>query len=187
MHMRGCITLRRPRILGARLHIHWSALVAAGVLLGVLIRQPLHAFVAVATYFLVILLHEAGHALVARRLGYPATDIYLTFIHGVCVYEQPGSVREAALVAWGGVLVQLVVAIPLIVLAQTTPLGAAPVFPVAVAILGYMSLFIALLNLAPARGLDGALAWKLVPILLRDLRNRFTSKKKTKDLLRRIK
>ena len=185
--MRGCITLRRPRILGARLHVHWSALVAAGMLLGVLIRQPLHAFVAVAAYFLVILLHEAGHALVARRLGYPATDIYLTFIHGVCVYEQPGSVREAALVAWGGVLVQLAVAIPLIVLAQTTPLGAAPVFPVAVAILGYMSLFIALLNLAPARGLDGALAWKLVPILLRDLRNRFTSKKKTKDLLRRIK
>lgn len=120
-----------------------------------------------------------------------ATDIYLTFIHGVCVYEQPGSVREAALVAWGGVLVQLAVAIPLIVLAQTTPLGAAPVFPVAVAvavaILGYMSLYIALLNLAPARGLDGALTWKLVPILLRDLRNRFTSKKKTKDLLRRIK
>jgi hypothetical protein len=111
------------RILGARLHIHWSAFVAAGILFGALIRQPIHALVAVLSYFAVILLHEAGHALFAKQLGYPPVNIYLTFIHGLCEYGHPDTLKEQATIAWGGVLVQLGVAIPLIVLGQTTPLG----------------------------------------------------------------
>lgn len=185
--MRGYIDLRRPKILGARLHIHWSALVVAGLVLGIYIRQPAHALIGVCAYFCVILLHEAGHALVAKRLGYWPTDIYLSFIHGVCVYEQPDTLRGAATVAWGGVLAQLAIAIPLIVLVQATPLGSVPLIPVAASILGYLSLMVALFNLAPARGLDGALAWKLIPMLLRDVRLRATSKKAAKDVLRRIK
>lgn len=186
--MRGCITLQRPRILGARLHIHWSALVAAGVALGAFIRQPLHALMLVTCYFGVILLHEAGHALVARRLGYKATDIYLTFIHGLCqIDEHPDTLREHAMIAWGGVLLQFLVAIPLIVIGQAVPQGAAPLFSIVVAVMGFMSLFVACFNLTPAPGLDGDVAWRLIPIKVADVRNSWAARKATKAFIRRLK
>lgn len=185
--MRGCITLRRPRIFGARLHIHWSALVAAGVAFGAFIRQPVHAVILVACYFGVILLHEAGHALMARRLHYEASDIYLTFIHGLCVIEHPDTLREDAMIAWAGVLAQFVVAIPLIAVHQALEPGAAPLFSIVVAVLGYLSVLMACLNLAPVQGLDGHLAWRLVPILVGDVRNAWTARKAMKAVIRRLK
>ncbi len=181
--MRGCITLQRPTLFGARLHIYWSALVAAGILLGVLARQPVQALVAVACYFGVILLHEASHAYLAKRLGWAPENITIAFLHGVCQYQQPDNLKDEATIAWGGVLAQLAVAIPLIVLSQTTSLGTPSLAAIVVAILGYLSLLIALMNLAPARGLDGATAWQLVPILVHEMR----SKKAAKDVLRRFK
>lgn len=185
--MRGCITLNRPRVLGARLHVHWSALVAAGIAFGTFVRQPIHALVLVLSYFGVILLHEAGHALVARRLGCRPTDIYLTFIHGLCVYQHPDTQREDAMIAWGGVLLQIIVAVPLILVSQVTPLGSISLFAIVVAVFGYMSLLVALLNLAPARGLDGMLAWRLIPIFLREVRQRSAAKKAAREFLRKFK
>lgn len=185
--MRGCITLNRPKIFGASLHIHWSALVVAGIAFGAFVRQPVHALVLVVSYFAVILLHEVGHAVVAKKLGYLPSDIYLTFIHGLCRYEQPDTLREDAIIAWGGVLFQLAVAIPLIVIGQTTPLGSVSLFAILVAVLGYFSLLVALFNLAPGPGLDGTRAWRLPGILLRDVRDRSAAKKATKSFLRRIK
>lgn len=184
--MRGCVTLKRPRILGARLHIHWSALVVAGILFGITVRQPLHAVIAVACYFGIIILHEAGHAFVVKRLGYKPLNIYVTCIHGLCEYEQPDTLREDVIIAWGGVLAQLAVAIPLIVLSQTTPLGEISYTAIVTSILGYISLIVALFNLAPAQGMDGAMAWKLIPILFREARSRAVSKKAAKDILRRF-
>ncbi len=181
--MRGCITLQRPTLFGARLHIHWSALVAAGILLGALARQPVQALVAVACYFGVILLHEAGHAYLAKRLGWAPENITIAFLHGVCQYQQPDNLKDEATIAWGGVLAQLAVAIPLIVLSQTTPLGTLPPVAIVVSAFGYFSLTMALMNLAPARGLDGATAWRLIPTLVRERR----SKKAAQDVLRRFK
>lgn len=185
--MHGCITLKRLSVYGARLHVHWSVLIASGIMLGAFIRQPVHALVLVLSYFGVILLHEAGHALVAKRLGYSPTEIYLTFIHGLCVYQHPDTLKENAMIAWGGVLLQLLVAIPLIVIGQLTPLGSVSLFAIVVAVLGYMSLLVALLNLAPARGLDGALAWRLLPIIFHEIRHGSIARKTTKDFIRRLK
>lgn len=185
--MRGYITLNRPRIPGARLHIHWSALLAGGTLFGIFIRQPIQAFVIVVSYFSVILLHEAGHALLAKRYGYAVPNIYLGFIHGICEFEHPQTLKEHAVIAWGGVLAQLVVAVPLVVLSQITPLASFSISGNVIAILGYLSLSVALVNLAPVRGLDGAVAWRLVPILLREAGYRSTSKKAAKAVIRRIK
>jgi Zn-dependent protease len=185
--MRGCITLNSPRILGARLHVHWSALVAAGIAFGVFVSQPIHALVLVLSYFGVILLHEAGHALIAKRLGYPATEIYLTFIHGLCVHQHPDTEREDAMIAWGGVLLQFAVAIPLIVISQSTTLGSVSLFAIVVAVFGYFSVLMAFFNLAPARGLDGMVAWRLIPIVIREVRQGAAAKKAAKDILRKFK
>jgi len=187
--MHSYYLLRQVRLLGARVHIHWSVGVVAALLFAASWRQPLHALVAAASYFGIILLHEVGHALFAKRLGYQPFDIYLSFVHGCCVYEQPHTFREQAIVAWGGVLVQLGIALPLIALNSLTKLGSVPYFGALIAFLGYFSFLVALMNLAPARGLDGALAWRLIPILLRETRkpSKRSSQSAKQSVVRRIK
>lgn len=185
--MRGYVRIQRTRILGASLHVHWSAFVAAGIGFGAFIRQPLHAVILVLAYFGVILTHEIGHALVARWLGYRATEIYLTFFHGLCVYEHPDSEKEDAMIAWGGFLLELAVAVPLIALAQLTPLGTQSMFAIVVVVCGYFSVFTALFNLIPAQGLDGKLAWRLVPIVWGEMRQRASARKTAKNILRKFK
>ena len=184
---RGYLQVRRVRVMRARVHVHWSALVLGAVLLGLWIRQPVHAVEAVACYFGVILLHEAGHAAMARRLGYRAPDIYLSFLHGFCVYDSPYTLREDALIAWGGVLAQLAVALPLLALDQIPGFGSLPFVGIVVAAFGYFSVLMAAYNLVPMRGLDGAKAWRLIPILVADLRGGAKAKKAMRDLLRRLK
>lgn len=185
--MRGYLSPKHLRLLGARLHIHWSVLVAVAFLVGGFILQPVHALLAIGAYFSVILLHEAGHALVARRLGYTPDDIYVTFIHGYCVFEHPDSLREHAVIAWGGVLAQLAVSVPLIIVGQLTVVGSISYFGVVIAILGHLNALLALVNLLPLQGLDGTVAWRLIPIFLRDLGARLAARKMAKALFRRLK
>jgi Zn-dependent protease len=155
---------------GARAHIHWSALLVMGGMLVASIRSPILALIVIYSFFGIIFLHEAGHAYFAKRLGYRAYDIYLGFVHGQCVYEAPHSEKHECIIAWGGVVAQLVVALPLIVLATLTPIAKIPGVGPVVALLGYVSAMIALINLAPSRGLDGHKAWRLIPILLAERR-----------------
>jgi Zn-dependent protease len=121
------------------------------------------------------MLHEAGHAFVANKLGYSVRVIYLGFLHGQCVLEAPYNQKHRSLIAWGGVTAQFVVALPLIIGAQTMGIneiyGVGPI----VAFLGYISALIALINLAPSRLLDGSEAWKLIPVLVKE-RNRLKQK-----------
>ena len=181
---RGYLLLGRVTVLGARLHVHWSALALAGVMLGVWHRQPGYAIEAIACYFGVILLHEAGHAAMARRLGYRASDIHLSMIHGRCTYDSPETFREEALVAWGGVLAQLAVALPLVALAQVPTIASSSFAGILTAAFGYLSLAMVALNLVPVRGLDGAKAWRLLPILAADLRDRAATGKATRAVSR---
>jgi Zn-dependent protease len=185
--MRGCIPLGRFTIFGARVHLHWSALVAAGLLVGAMARQPVHAVLLVTSYFGLILLHEAGHAVLARHFGYRPGNIYLTFIHGLCEFDSPDNRKDLAMIAWGGVLAQATVAIPLILLSQITLLGSNSYFGVLVSVFGYLSVMVIFLNLSPVRGLDGAHAWQLIPILAREYRKRRSAKQAATSTIRRIK
>jgi Zn-dependent protease len=174
-------------VFGARVHIHWSALALAGVLLVIWARQPFHAVECVCCYFGVILLHEAGHAAIARRLGYKVLGIYLSGIHGLCRYERPDTLLEDCLVAWGGVLAQMVVAVPVIALAHISVVGALPFAGIFIAAFGYFSLITAAFNLAPARGFDGAKAWRILPILISDFRAHRIAMRAARDLFKRLK
>lgn len=163
--MNGYTRIPFLKIFGARLHIHWSAFVVGGALFAFSIRDPVLALITICSYFALILLHEAGHAFVVRCLGYKPFDIQLGAIHGTCTYPQPHSQFEDALIAWGGVGAQLLVAVPLIIVAQfewsSHVYGLGPVL----AFLGYYSAMIVPLNLAPHPMLDGGKAWSLFPLL----------------------
>ena len=163
--MNGYTRIRRVKVFGARVYIHWSVLLVAAGLLALSIRKPLLAVVTIGCYFGIIFLHEAGHALFARWLGYKPFALYVGFVHGRCEYEEPYSVKHEAIVAWGGVAAQLAVAIPLILLAQTTSVASVPGLGPVIGFLGYINLVVALFNLTPVAPLDGAQAWALVPIL----------------------
>lgn len=182
---RGYFLLKHVKVLGTNLHVHWSAVAVAGIMLGAWHRQPELALEAVACYFGLILLHEIGHAAMAQRLGYRATDIHLSAIHGLCTYDTPESPREDALVAWGGVLAQLAVALPLLALDQVPGFAARPFAGIPIAVFGYYSVALVVFNLIPTPPLDGAKAWKLLPILAADLRAHADARGATKVVLTR--
>lgn len=160
--MNRYLRLRNLRIFGAPVYIHWTVLAVSGVLLAYSIKAPFTALAALCSYFGIILLHEAGHAYFARRAGARVEAIYLALFHGLCVHEVPARERDIYVIAWGGALAQLAVALPLILLANVTPAARWPIIGEVVLYLGYVSLLVAIINLIPARGLDGADAWRLL-------------------------
>lgn len=183
----GYLHIRRLKICGATVHVHWSAPVLGFALFATSIKTPLLALESALAYFSIIVVHEAGHAFMARRLGYPPRDIYVGYFHGLCSYEQPYSQKEDCLIAWGGVGAQLLLALPLVVLAALLKGHEIPVIYVLTSYLGYLSILVACLNLLPFSGLDGAKAWRLIPIYVAELRQRRQAAREVQKLLRRIK
>lgn len=177
--------LRRARLLGAPVYVHWSVLAVAALLVVISFKSPIHAVVALASYLGVIVIHELGHAWMARRLGYRVNAIHVAFLHGSCEYDAAYSEWDDVRIAWGGVLAQLAIAVPILIVA--TALGdrdlgyAGP----AVAFLGYVNLLIALVNLAPAPGLDGHKAWRVLPLFAQWWRARTATKQTVVKLKRR--
>src|SRR4029077_12330948 len=94
--------------------------------------------------------------------------------------EAPITEWERCVISWGGVAAQLLIAIPLCLLDALwhRPLG--PLAPV-VLILGYWSLVVAIFNLIPSRGLDGQVAWRIIPLL----RKQLSARRVAHEVLRR--
>jgi len=122
------------------------------------------ALCATLLLFLSILLHEAGHALVARRSGIGVRSVTLFVFGGVAELERdPQDGRTELRMAIAGPLVSLALAGVCGVLAQ------APGLPVAAAatarLLAAINVILGLFNLVPALPLDGGrvlrgLLWK---------------------------
>jgi Zn-dependent protease len=164
--MHSWFRLRRIRLLGAPTYVHWSLLLVVGLLGFMSFHSLPYAVVAIASYLGVIVIHEAGHAWMAQRFGCRVFAIRIAWLHGCCEYEDAVySEREDVLIAWAGVMAQLAVALPVLAVATVLEgyeLGyAAP----AVVLLGYANLSTALINLAPAPGLDGQKAWRALPLI----------------------
>lgn len=163
--MRKWLRVRRARIFGAPLYVHGSVplIVALLVLLSFAVGPRIAITVAVC-YFSLILLHETGHAFVAHRLGYEVEAVRLSGWHGRCEFEAPETEEHHVMIVWGGVLAQFAVALPMLaVLALVGPenLGYAGL---AVTIFGRTNLLMAAINLLPLPGLDGAIAWRIIPL-----------------------
>lgn len=156
---RGAVTLFRYR--GVPIRAHWTLPLVA-LLMGGLRFAP----GAWGGWILVVLLHEMGHAFWALRYRMEVREILLHGFGGHCAYAGLPSPRERAVVAWGGVMAQAIlfaIALPVSALVPAPNAHVADLYSVLTA----SNLYVALLNLLPIRPLDGAEAWKLVPLLVR--------------------
>ncbi|MBI5533123.1 MAG: hypothetical protein HY898_10425 [Deltaproteobacteria bacterium] len=118
-------------------------------------------------FFVLVFLHELGHAIIVRRLGYRVTAIDITGFGGMCRWSGAASRLERSLISWGGVGAQLVI------LALT--FGLVTIFPFLalgwtgqlVSVFLWTNLWLAAINLLPFPPLDGHQAWQLVSELRR--------------------
>ena len=137
----------------------------------------------VAAVFVIVVLHELGHALVARRLGIRTHDILLLPIGGVARLERmPRNPRQELLIAVAGPAVNVILAACLItVLAafgHTNAVGALSTDQTRLTVwtvlaqLFIINLSLAAFNLLPAFPMDGGRALRaLMAIRSRDYAN----------------
>jgi Zn-dependent protease len=155
------------RVENVPIQIHWTAPIGLFVF-GQLRIVP--AFW--AGLFLLILLHELGHAAVVRACRFRVTGILLHGAGGLCFWTGDATPLQRSLIAWGGVWVQLVL-LALATVAQalwwrTWPRWA---FELASAFT-IVNFLLIVLNLLPIAFLDGVRAWPLFPRLYRRWRLR---------------
>jgi len=163
---------RLLKIRGVDVYVHWSVFAISAVMILAAIRQPAMTIVALICYWSVLLLHESGHMIAAQRRGCRVETIELYPIHGRCCFQMPWSRFDHCVIAWGGVLAQAVVALPLVAYLAVFGYTRFEAVNAVLAILGCYSLLVVILNLIPAGRLDGTIAWGLVPEWIKRERSR---------------
>ena len=146
---------------GVPIRLHWTLPIGA-FLLGGLKFRPLFWL----GFVVVVFVHELGHAYWVRRFGHKVHQVDIAGFGGACLWSGNASPAERSMIAWGGVLAQLVLLAFSIVLIAIfglgflqTQLGQAWTFT---------NLFLMVLNLIPVRPFDGADAWKLFSAVKRE-------------------
>jgi Zn-dependent protease len=165
------LRFRGWQIFGAGIYVHRYVLVALAALLVLALANWVLAITCLVSYVAIILVHEAGHAAVARYLGYDVTAIRIGLLHGRCEYEHPHSGWDASLVSWGGILAQLLVAALVFSIAGVVSGNLSDLFGPIVIFLGYMNIVIAAVNLTPRAPFDGYLAWRIFPAILEKVKS----------------
>ena len=104
-----------------------------------------------------------------------AIDLYP--IHGRCHFDAPWSRFDHCVIAWGGVIAQAAIAVPLVLWVAVFGYSRFEPINAVLAILGGYSLVVAAFNLLPVSPLDGAIAWRIIPELV----NRAKQRKRKKN------
>ncbi len=163
---------RVMRIKGVDVYIHWSVFAIAGLMLLGVVQRPLLTLVCLTCYLSVILIHECGHLIAAQRLGCKVYSIKLYPILGLPDFQTPWSRFDHCVIAWGGVLAQAVVALPFVAYVALFGYTHVGIVNAVLVILGFYSLAVAVINLIPVAPFDGAIAWGIVPEVIRRVRTR---------------
>ena len=160
------------RIKGVAVFVHWTVFLIAAIMVYATRRNPWVTLAAGLSYLGLLLLHECGHMIAAHRRHARVNSIELYPIFGFCCFEVPWSRFDHCIIAWGGVIAQLVVAVPIML--WVSAFGYTRFAPVnaILAILGGYSLVLAAFNLLPFRPLDGSMAWRIVPEFIKRVKGR---------------
>jgi Zn-dependent protease len=159
----GYLTLGRWR--GAPVRLHWTLPVAALVFgQGRIVPGFWLGF------FLLVFIHELGHAFLVKRLRHQVVSIDVHALGGVCRWSGDPTAIDRARIAWGGVLAQAVAyAVARAALALAGPPETILVAQLAAAFTT-TNLWLIAINLIPVPPLDGAEAWKLLGMWRRQRR-----------------
>ncbi|MFO0614080.1 MAG: M50 family metallopeptidase [Polyangiaceae bacterium] len=132
-------------------------------------------------FIVLILMHELGHAAVAKLCGLPVSRIDVHGLGGVCWSGGRQTPLQRALVSWGGVWAQLIVFGVAFVLLKV-PLDRGAFLTEFLSSFLWNNLILAGINLIPMQPFDGADAWTL-PKLLKERWTRPTPEKKARPAL----
>jgi Zn-dependent protease len=117
-------------------------------------------FLSALAFFACVVLHELGHALVARALGIPIRGITLFMLGGVAELEdEPKSAASELLMAVAGPAVSLILAAVFGVLSALISMPAAAV---PLQYLALINVLVVLFNLLPAFPLDGGRVFRSI-------------------------
>jgi Zn-dependent protease len=158
MGSRGYLTVLRVR--GVPVRLHWTLPLCA-LLAGRLEFVPALWL----GFLLLVLIHEAGHALVVRRTGHEVLGIDVLGIGGLCHWEGEATPMQRSMIAWGGVWAQMAlwVATQAVILAAGAPTSS--FWAQMATAFTSVNVWIMLVNLLPIPPLDGAEAWPLFGML----------------------
>jgi hypothetical protein len=102
------------KVRGVDVYIHWTVFLIVAVFVLGAIQNPGSTLVGLACYLAVIWIHETGHLIAAHRRGSEVFEIEIYPIFGITRFQTPWSRLDHCIIAWGGVIAQAVVAIPLV-------------------------------------------------------------------------
>ena len=162
-------SLRIGRVAGINISVHATFLL---ILLWIVVEEyalGVRAMAGSALYmvalFTIVVMHELGHALTARRFGVVTRDIILLPIGGVARLERmPRNPRQELLVAVAGPAVNIALALVLLAIVRLTgPLPASNLydFDPLLSVRGFLyqlvfvNVVLALFNMLPAFPMDG--------------------------------
>lgn len=164
--MSAYLRVKQWRPFGATLYVHKMTLAVAAFIWLLTIKTPLDSAILILGYFSIVLFHELGHAWMAKRYGLEVEEIFISYCHGRCNFEAPHYEWEDVVIAWAGVLVQFGIAAIVFLIAVMWPDTQFGHFGGVLAVMGVINIVIAIFNLIPSPGLDGVLAWRIVPLYL---------------------
>ncbi len=136
--------------------VAWSEYAAQGSM-----HAALHGVLLIGLLFAIVVLHELGHALTARRFGVATRDITLLPIGGIARMERmPKEPRQELLVAIAGPAVNVVLALVLglVLLASGIPLVTDVSDMNLLSQLLWLNISLAVFNMIPAFPMDGGRA-----------------------------
>ncbi len=157
------------RFYGAPLRIHWTTPVGAYVFTGAdYVPGAWLGFV------LLVLVHEIGHAVLVRSFRCRIVSIDVHGLGGVCSWQGGASEQQRATIAWGGILGQLILLFPALLLVKSVDPASYPFIAQLISACTATNVLMMLLNLLPVHPLDGVEAWRLFRIrdLFREGRDR---------------
>jgi Zn-dependent protease len=167
---------------GIPITLHWT------VFLGLpwfyyLTRSVADTVISFSALFFLLAAHELGHAIVAMWRRVRVYTIELFLIHGICTHDEPYYEKDDVLISWGGVAAQFVVLVIAIVaellLASLSPATHQWLSPLLRVLIGTNTV-IMIINLIPVAPLDGATAWRILPMFGRWLKGTSWAKGKRK-------
>lgn len=174
---RGFATLLR--VGGVGLRIHWSAPLGA-LAFAALAFKPW----AWAGFFFLVLWHDLGHALAVRAFGGRVYDIGVQALGGACRWSGEVTPLQRAAVSWGGILSQAVLLVAVHAADPSVPPGGALAQLRETATVANALLLA--VNLLPARPLDGASAWRLVPLAAERILGAWRARREARRQRRRL-